>query len=427
MRTKFLNNLQTFLYDKEYCIMKNLGQTFVETPLSSDLDLLVSQKCKLEILHYIQLDQSIEKIKITKLSYMYIVKIFFKDFSFLSVDLIFEFKRHNTIYLNAEEILQHSMLKNGCRIPQIEDDLEYILLFYFLNFSEIPVKYLSYFLNLDSKIQNDFNQKMDTLYSINNFYMAKFSNFSRRNILNKVKRRAENLGLNRISNAFIYTIDFIKRKLFQKGIIISFTGVDGAGKSTIIEITTKLLEEKYREKVIYLRHRPSFLPILSAIKHGKIKAEQISVSNLPRKGKNFSFFSSLFRFGYYYIDFLFGGILIYFKYVLSGYIVVYDRYYYDFIVDGIRSNIRLPRFIPIVLYFFIYKPGLNFLLIADSKIILKRKQELSENDILYLTTNYVGLFKRFATNFKNQKYIIIDNVELNLTIKTIENQIVKNI
>ena len=64
---------------------------------------------------------------------------------------------------------------------------------------------------------------------------------------------------------------FLKR---NKNIIITFSGVDGAGKTTILRQFKELLEQKYGRSVIELRHRPSILPILSAVKHGKKKAEQ---------------------------------------------------------------------------------------------------------------------------------------------------------
>ncbi|MBK6497177.1 MAG: hypothetical protein IPG00_03010 [Saprospiraceae bacterium] len=38
--------------------------------------------------------------------------------------------------------------------------------------------------------------------------------------------------------------------------------------------------------MIVLRHRPSILPIISAWKHGKEKAEAISASKMPRTGNN---------------------------------------------------------------------------------------------------------------------------------------------
>lgn len=56
--------------------------------------------------------------------------------------------------------------------------------------------------------------------------------------------------------------------------IITFSGVDGAGKTTILTKVKELIEDKYKKEVVVLRHRPSILPILSAIKHGKKKLKR---------------------------------------------------------------------------------------------------------------------------------------------------------
>ena len=95
--------------------------------------------------------------------------------------------------------------------------------------------------------------------------------------------------------------------------IITFTGVDGAGKTTILREITRKIEEDYLISVKELRHRPSVLPILSAIKYGKEKASNKTMEVLPRSGTNKSTISSLLRFFYYLLDYIFGQWIIYFK------------------------------------------------------------------------------------------------------------------
>ena len=127
--------------------------------------------------------------------------------------------------------------------------------------------------------------------------------------------------------------------------VIGLTGTGGAGKSTVIENIKYKIEKQLRKRVVVLRHRPSLLPILSAYTKGKKAAEQQAASTLPRMGSNSSVLSSLVRFLYYYFDYVIGQFYVYVKYVLRGYVVIYDRYYYDFINDAKRSNIVLPKFI----------------------------------------------------------------------------------
>jgi thymidylate kinase len=207
--------------------------------------------------------------------------------------------------------------------------------------------------------------------------------------------------------------------------MITFSGVDGVGKSTIIEKVKDRLQNKYRKEVVLLRHRPGILPILSAIKHGRKGAEHIASVSMPRKGKNTNLLSSIMRFAYYFTDYIFGQVYVYFKYVLKGKIVVYDRYYFDFINDSKRSNIELNRDFVKVLYGFVFKPKLNFFLYADAETILARKQEMEAPEIDRLTLLYKQLFGQMSNRYKDSHYKIIENKELDNTLNTIMNSYAK--
>jgi thymidylate kinase len=206
--------------------------------------------------------------------------------------------------------------------------------------------------------------------------------------------------------------------------MITFSGVDGAGKTTILTEIKKLLEKKYKKNVVVLRHRPSVLPILSAIKHGKQKAEQKTMEVLPRTGGNKSTLSSLIRFFYYLIDYIFGQWIVFVKHTLKGDIIIYDRYYFDFINDARRTNIQLNEKFIKFFYRFIFKADINIFLYAAPEIILSRKQEMDEKSIVELTTKYKTLFESFAENSK-QKYICIENIDKEKTLQIIENFYIK--
>jgi len=204
--------------------------------------------------------------------------------------------------------------------------------------------------------------------------------------------------------------------------MLTFSGVDGAGKSTILQEVKEMLQKKYRKKVVVIRHRPSMLPILSAWKYGKEEAERKCVESLPRQGKNKSLVSSFARFAYYYADYIVGQCLVYFKYTLRGYIVLYDRYYFDFIVDGKRSNININKSFIRNLYRFVYKPQLNIFLYASPDVILKRKKELSAKDITQLTDAYTSLFGKLG---HAPQYMCIENIDKGKTMQTIEQAFVQ--
>lgn len=207
--------------------------------------------------------------------------------------------------------------------------------------------------------------------------------------------------------------------------IITFNGVDGAGKTTILREFKNTLESKYSRTVKELRHRPSIIPILSAMKYGKKEAEERTTKTLPRTGKNNSKLSSYLRFFYYLMDYIIGQLIVYYRYTRKDIIVIYDRYYFDFINDSQRSNINLSSGFIEFFYRFLIKPDLNIFLFASPEIILSRKKEMDEETILALTTKYKNLFNKLSTR-KKEKYVCIENINKSKTIKTIE-ELYKNV
>jgi len=189
-----------------------------------------------------------------------------------------------------------------------------------------------------------------------------------------------------------------------------------------LEETRAMLSEKFRKKTIVIRHRPSLLPILSSYKYGKENAEKRSAATLPRQGNNKSKLSSTIRFAYYYLDYIVGRSYIFFRYQMRNYIVLYDRYYFDFIIDGKRSNLNLDKGLPKWLYRFVQKPDYNFFLYAPADIILSRKKELTSEAIEDLTAGYQDLFDEFTQRY-SQQYIAVNNIDKQTTLDRIQKEL----
>lgn len=200
--------------------------------------------------------------------------------------------------------------------------------------------------------------------------------------------------------------------------ILTFSGVDGAGKTTILNEVKSVLENDYGLKVVELRQRPSILPILSSIKYGKKKAEQKTLEVLPRSGSNTSRVSSYIRFFYYLSDYVFGQWIVYFRHTLRGHVLLYDRYYFDYIADPKRANIIVNKQFATFFYKLIIKPDVNIFLYASPEIILQRKQELDRAAISQLTENYKEVFCAMDA-CESGKYVCINNVDKHATQKQI--------
>ena len=422
-RKLFIQELFNRFSKTKYAALKFTEGNIENIQDSSDIDMLILEKDLVAVIEYFKNSIIVNKLKIHKKSFMTTVEFFFKDNTYLSIDLIYKFQRKSTTMLDNKKMLTSATKnKSGIMVPDVRFDFEYTWLFYTLNNTSVPEKYKQYFLSLSKIDISRITAYVASVYniSISNFEdVFSYSADNHKRILNTISLNSKNRGIEKFKNIFSYVVDTLKDLINRKGIMISFSGVDGAGKTTTIEKVIEVLSQKYRRKVIVLRHRPSVFPILSALKYGKVEAQKKAALTLPHSGKNSSMFLSLIRFSYYFIDYIIGQPYIYFKYILKGYVVLYDRYYFDFINDSKRSNILLPKKITKSLYRFIVKPQINVFLYASPEVILNRKQEMSKEDIIKITNSYKTLFSEYGVKYKKSKYIQLENISKEETLEKI--------
>lgn len=385
-RALLIGDVFDFLHNVHYAAVKFPNIPPRTLSENTDIDLLVCQKTAKNLHKYLDNHSLVKKVKWQAQSKMMHLLVVLHNDQLLALDLIWQLRVKALEFMDVKLAINEAVKNDfGVKILSQKHTRTYLYYFYGLNDSFIPEKYHSLFEDTPLK-KLDFQE-----------------------VKNQIKNSPSNKGFSALKNIWFYLSDILSAFLFQNGMVITFSGVDGAGKSTIIEHTKKEIEKKFRKKVIVIRHRPSLLPILSAIILGKQKAEQKAENTLPRQGTNKSVLSSLLRFGYYYSDYLFGQLYIYLKHVLRGEIVLYDRYYFDFIHDSLRSNIHLPKWLTKAGYIFIIKPHLNFFLYADSETILNRKQELDAEAITHLTNDYLDLFKELDRKTKG-RYFPVENL-----------------
>lgn len=417
-RKTFLQELNDELKYLPHAFLKFDYDSLKALPITSDLDIAVEKIIIPVVVDFCENHPLVQRIRQNNKSFMTKVEIFFNDGEFLSLDLIHRFQRKSFNMLSTAEMLTQSRMgENGVRIPSLKHDLAYTFLFYTLNNAPIPLRYHKLFAKRSEEEQQEALQYLLDCYGVSYDKIASlFTKGKEVRALVAKKLRKTNWSLN-LLGFFNYGLDICKGLIKPEGFMITFSGVDGVGKSTILKLVEEKLRKQYRKEVVLLRHRPGILPILSALKHGKAKAEQIASVTIPRKGKNQSGISSSLRFAYYFTDYLFGQLYVYFRYIARGKVVLYDRYYFDFINDARRSNIQVNKSIAKALYRLILKPRLNIFLYADPHVILSRKQELNEQDILELNDSYLTLFKELKSRSRNSRYTAIENLDLNTTIE----------
>lgn len=402
------------LQNKDYATIKFPNEYPDQLSLNSDIDILISKRLSASIFNLIKNHSLVVKVFQHKKSFMNTLQVVMADESILSIDLIWEFKRRNIVFMDAAKALENAWINNfGVKSLSFLDTQNYLNGFYILNGAEVPQKYKMYKEHIAYQIE-----KNDTDQDIHDVCLNK------KDLLKELRKNKQNRGIYYFRNLFYYLYD----KLFincTKGFVITFSGVDGAGKSTIIENVKNMVEKQLRKPVVVLRHRPSVLPIISVIFKGK-KASESFENTLPHSGTNTSVLSSIIRFAYYYADYFFGQFIIFIKYTIRGHVVIYDRYYFDFIEDSKRSNIILPKIISFIGYKLLLKPKFNFFLFADSKTILNRKKELNEKVINELTINYCSLFNKLEKTSSTAVYKTIENKEIDLTLSIVLQTLINN-
>lgn len=176
---------------------------------------------------------------------------------------------------------------------------------------------------------------------------------------------------------------FIANYFRGTGFDIGFTGPDGSGKTTVINLMIEQLGDVFRKAHVYFHFRPALFGNLGEVAHSAgIKKDVDRNYSDPHRGGKTGILSSLVRLGYYSVDYIVGYFLKIKPVIRITRLAIFDRYYTDIICDSRRSRIYLsPKF----LYWFgqIFIPSLdyNILLTADTETILQRKQELDSEGI----------------------------------------------
>lgn len=170
-----------------------------------------------------------------------------------------------------------------------------------------------------------------------------------------------------------------QRLLMPPGYSIAVLGADGSGKSTLISMIDTILSQALHNRVRYAHLRPNLLPSIARL-FGR--SDPNGPVTTPHASNPSWFIGSLARLLYYSLDYIFGyWFKIYPALVKRPTLYLFDRYYYDYLVDPKRSRICLPRWIIKTIGFFIPKPDLIICLGTDPHVIHARKPELPLEEV----------------------------------------------
>lgn len=212
-------------------------------------------------------------------------------------------------------------------------------------------------------------------------------------------------------NQFISTIfesikhiyfEIIRRSKRSTFSMIAVVGPDGVGKTTFINLLQQEMSRvmvKDLNAIQVIHFRPSILPNIKKLLSGKQYDSSKEEFSSPHRAAPASFPSSLVRLVYYWFDYFFGYWFVNRRKCVKGNLLVFDRYYYDFIVDPRRSRINLPPCIRNLFLFLTPLPDFVFFLDCDPDVVYARKQELERDEIERQLIEYRKLALKYSNRF----------------------------
>jgi thymidylate kinase len=171
----------------------------------------------------------------------------------------------------------------------------------------------------------------------------------------------------------------MERILQPTGGSVAFIGPDGCGKSSVIKAVAAEFEFVF-PKIVRFHLRPKSLP-------GRAISE-VAVTNphgQPMHGRLFSTAKMFYLFADYWLGHLSRTRIETARTTL----VIFDRYFYDILVDSKRIRYGGPLWLPKLLARFTPRPDLVVLLDAPPEVLWSRKQEVPYEEIVRQQREYL--------------------------------------
>jgi thymidylate kinase len=182
-----------------------------------------------------------------------------------------------------------------------------------------------------------------------------------------------------------------------RGRFLVFLGTDGSGKSTLVAELIKRVGPRFRDGTVESHHlRPGILPQISSLFHGGRPNYTIEDMVDPHRAEPSGLIGSAFRATYYWLDYFIGYPLRILPKRSRNSLIVFDRWFYDYLVDPLRFRVSLRSSAPWLLQKFLPKPDRILICTAPPEQILARKQELSPAEVSRQVEQFQRLEERLS-------------------------------
>ena len=178
-----------------------------------------------------------------------------------------------------------------------------------------------------------------------------------------------------------------KRLKTKTGLHISFIGIDGSGKSTLIN-------QFFKKKNTFFKNIYSFHLYKPLSNNSLINKKE------PYLKKNYGIFLSFFKILFLYSHFLYSFYFHILPKKIRSSLILNDRYFDDIWIDSQRF--RISKYFGFInfLYFFQPRPDITFIILADKKNILQRSKELNIKKITMLNKNLKKISEVHKNSYK---------------------------
>ncbi|MAF80308.1 hypothetical protein CL629_04505 [bacterium] len=330
----------------KYCILRNYED--LEEEEENDIDILVEQGKEKEVREITQDVAKENEWNIQERNpqglYFILYRWNKKYWENIRFDIVTKMEMKGVEYLETKEVLERRKKhKKGFYIPGFEHEAIHLMAKAQFGNPENKEKY-------EKRIQELTN---NTPYKLDD------------EIEKRIKAGARKNSWKRIRNG-------LWRRIRPTGSFIVIAGPDGVGKSTTAEHITKIFKTFHQGvEHMHLGFRPNILPARKGGHQQNPEGEE-SVRKMP----------GWIRFIYHTLDYILGYWFKIRPALARGKIVIAERYYYGFLVDPrAHKRYQIPEWLLRTVFFIcIPKPKGFLLLTNDSKEIIKRRQEHSEEE-----------------------------------------------
>ena len=182
----------------------------------------------------------------------------------------------------------------------------------------------------------------------------------------------------------------VRRWLQPSGLFVVIMGPDGAGKSTLIEHLVQALGPVFRRHRVF-HWRPMLL----------WRRKAAGDTTQPHSNPPYAPWWSIARLFAHLLDYWLGYCLVIRPLLARSGLVVFDRYFHDLLADPKRYRFGGPSWLARSVSWLVPKPDLLFILDAPVQVILSRKQEVLQENVLSQRRVYL----HFASSFSHSRVI----------------------